>query len=117
MAINLQVAQVLQTWEPTQFKKTKDEEGNDLPPGTVRVRTGETGGGGEEKWAYPADPNRMPIPLYGEQVLILNQPDGQATGRGQDKFLFEFVSNDKVPTLISASAAAAIRIIIRMIFF
>ncbi len=30
----------------------------------------------------------MPIPLYGEQVLILNQPDGQATGRGQDKFYY-----------------------------
>ena len=88
MSVKLEVAQVLQTWEPTQFKKTKDQFGLDLPPGTIRVRTGEAGGGGEERYAFPADPNRMPIPLYGEQVLLLNQPDGKGTGRGQDIFYY-----------------------------
>jgi len=85
MAIKFEVAQVLQTWDPTQFDKYQDEDDKDLPPGTIRVRTGTTGEGGSERYAYPADPNRMPIPLYGEQVLIINQPDGQAKQRGEDK--------------------------------
>ena len=78
------MAQVLETWLPTQFRKYKDFEGQDLPPGTIRIRTGAAGSGGEDRYAYPADPNRMPIPLYGEQVLILNQPDGKSSERGKD---------------------------------
>ena len=84
MAIQLQVAQVLETWDPTQFNRYLDKDGLPHPPGTIRVRIGGTSGGGQDLWAYPADPNRMPVPLYGEQVLIVNLPDGKSIDRGQD---------------------------------
>ena len=61
--VKFEVAQVVQTWLPTQYKKTKDLEGLDLPPGTIRVRM--SGAAAKEDYAYPADPNRMPIPLNG----------------------------------------------------
>ena len=49
MSIKLEVAQVLETWLPTQFKKYKDDNGIDLPPGTIRVRTRATADGGQDK--------------------------------------------------------------------
>jgi len=51
------------------------------------------GGATREEYAYPADPNRMPIPLYGEQVLCIQQPDGQSTKRGQNKWYYTQVVN------------------------
>ncbi len=46
-----------------------------------------------EEYAYPADPNRMPIPLYGEQVLCIQQPDGKSIKRGQNKWYYTQVVN------------------------
>jgi len=58
----------------------------------------------------------MPIPLYGEQVLILNQPDGKATGRGQDKFYYiatvnthGSVNNGVLPFLQDATTAGSVK--------
>lgn len=89
--VKFEVAQVIQTWLPTQYKKTKDLQAQDLPQGTIRVRMG--GSAAKEDYAYPADPNRMPIPLYGEQVLCISQPDGKATKRGQNKWYYTQVVN------------------------
>ena len=47
----------------------------------------------KEEYAYPADPNRMPIPLYGEQVLCISQPDGKSIKRGQNKWYYTQVVN------------------------
>jgi len=76
---------------PTQYKKTKDLDGVELPPGTIRIRmTGETPG---EHYAFPSDPNRMPIPLYGEQVLCFSQPDGKTEGQGEQVWYYSQVVN------------------------
>jgi len=85
------VGQVIETWLPTQYKQTNDLKGNPLPPGTIRVRF--AGGASSEEYAYPADPNRMPIPLYGEQVLCFSQPDGQAIKRSENKWYYTQVVN------------------------
>ena len=76
---------------PTQYKKTKDLAGLDLPPGTIRIRI--TGDAAGEHYAFPADPNRMPIPLYGEQVLCFSQPDGKSTKAGENKWYYSQVVN------------------------
>jgi len=62
-----------------------------LPPGTIRVRF--AGGASSEEYAYPADPNRMPIPLYGEQVLCFSQPDGKSIKRSENKWYYTQVIN------------------------
>tara|TARA_R110001592_G_scaffold42195_2_gene137149 strand:+ start:1654 stop:2751 length:1098 start_codon:yes stop_codon:yes gene_type:complete len=82
----------VQTVKPTQFDKTQDEKGNDLPPGTIRVRINNVEGA-EEHYAYPSDPNRVPIPLYGEQVLLLSAYDGEATIPNQNKFYYTATIN------------------------
>ena len=79
---------MLRTWLPTQFRKTKDLLGNNLPPGTIRVRFV-----GSEEYAYPADPNRMPIPLYGEQVLCINMPAGASDSSAQNVWYYTAVVN------------------------
>ena len=76
---------------PTQYKKTKDAAGLELPPGTIRIRIAGKSPG--EHYAFPADPNRMPIPLYGEQVLCFSQPDGKATKSGESKWYYSQVVN------------------------
>jgi hypothetical protein len=86
------IAQVVQTVDPTQFDKIQDQDGNDLPPGTIRVRI-VNAEGAEEHWAFPADPNRVPIPLYGEQVLLLSAYDGQATIPNQNKYYYTATIN------------------------
>ena len=83
-----EIGQVIETYLPTQYKKTNDIDGNELPPGTVRVRFV-----GEEVYAYPADPNRMPIPLYGEQVYCISMPAGTATKRGEMKWYYTQILN------------------------
>ena len=51
------------------------------------------GNASREEYAYPADPNRMPIPLYGEQVLCIQQPDGLSIKRGENKWYYTQVVN------------------------
>ena len=48
---------------------------------------------GSEEYAYPADPNRMPIPLYGEQVLCINMPAGASMSSGQNVWYYTSVVN------------------------
>lgn len=83
-----EIGQVIETWLPTQFKKTKDLQGNELPPGTIRVRFLK-----EEVYAYPADPNKMPIPVYGEQVLCVSAPMGTSDTRNQHQWYYTQVLN------------------------
>ena len=59
-----------------------------MPPGTIRVRFV-----GEEVYAFPADPNRMPIPLYGEQVFCINIPAGTSEVRGQNQWYYTQILN------------------------
>lgn len=63
-----------------------------LPPGTIRVRMA-SGQSPNEEYAYPSDPNRMPIPLYGEQVLCINQVDGTSTESGVARWYYTSVVN------------------------
>ena len=63
-----------------------------LPPGTIRVRMA-AGQSPNEEYAYPSDPNRMPIPLYGEQVLCINQVDGTSTESGVARWYYTSVVN------------------------
>lgn len=46
-----------------------------------------------EEYAYPSDPNRMPIPLYGEQVLCISQVDGTSTSSGTSRWYYTSVVN------------------------
>tara|TARA_R110002050_G_scaffold118879_2_gene236564 strand:+ start:4037 stop:5056 length:1020 start_codon:yes stop_codon:yes gene_type:complete len=46
-----------------------------------------------EEYAYPSDPNRMPIPLYGEQVLCISQVDGTSTASGVSRWYYTSVVN------------------------
>ncbi len=83
-----EIGQVIETHLPTQFKKTKDLQGNELPPGTIRVRFLN-----EEVYAYPSDPNKMPIPVYGEQVLCVSAPMGTSDVRNQYQWYYTQVLN------------------------
>ena len=76
---------------PTQYKKTKDLDGLELPPGTIRVRT--AGDSAGEFYAFPSDPNRMPIPLYGEQVICTSLVDGQTETTGDNRWYYTQVVN------------------------
>ena len=51
------------------------------------------GAASREEYAYPADPVRMPIPLYGEQVLCIQQPSGKALKRGENVWYYTQVVN------------------------
>ena len=51
------------------------------------------GSGPIEEYAYPSDPNRMPIPLYGEQVLCISQVDGTSTASGTSRWYYTSVVN------------------------
>lgn len=87
-SIKTEIGQVLETWLPTQFKETKDLKGNPLPQGTIRVRFL-----GVEDYAYPADPLRTPVPLYGEQVICMSLPAGDSTARDQNKWYYTSIVN------------------------
>jgi len=87
-AIKTEIGQVLETYLPTQFKETKDLKGNPLPQGTIRVRFL-----GVEDYAYPADPQSTPVPLYGEQVLCMSLPSGDSTKRDQNTWYYTAVVN------------------------
>ena len=59
-----------------------------MPPGTIRVRFL-----GSEAYAYPADPNRMPIPLYGEQVLCVSMAAGASETSGVHTWYYTSIVN------------------------
>lgn len=48
---------------------------------------------GAEEYAYPADPNRMPIPLYGEQVLCISMPRGASTVSNEHVWYYTTIVN------------------------
>tara|TARA_Y100001963_G_scaffold157321_1_gene253267 strand:+ start:1075 stop:2046 length:972 start_codon:yes stop_codon:yes gene_type:complete len=80
---------VVETIQPTQFKKFKDKDTDtDHLPGTIRVRT--TNG---EVWASPADPTQVTVPLYGEQVVMATAPSGTTEDSKKDKYYYFGVIN------------------------
>ena len=48
---------------------------------------------GSEAYAYPADPNRMPIPLYGEQVLCVSMAAGASETSGVHTWYYTSIVN------------------------
>ncbi len=75
--LDLQIGQVVQTSNPTQYNKFKDEDDIDYLPGAIRVRLRATlQSPAAEITAIPANPNYLNIPLYGEQVIVFNAISG-----------------------------------------
>ena len=92
--IDLQIGQVVQTSDPTQFDKFKDERNIDYQPGTIRVRIRNTPKGtGQEITAIPANPNYLTVPLYGEQVIVFNTISGQATDLKSGQYYYMSIVN------------------------
>jgi hypothetical protein len=92
--INFNIGQVIETIKPTQFDKFKDKLGNELPPGTIRVRLRKTEtGGSSEAWASPADPTNINVPIYGEQVLCFSAVDGRTEDLKTEKMYYTGLLN------------------------
>lgn len=106
-ALNLKIAQVLETYDAFQYDKFTDDEGNPYPPGTIRIRFGDQMSGGVEDFAYPSNPNFMHVPLYGENVLVFTAPKGDSDQRNtSDVYWYiniintqTLVNNSVLPTL------------------
>ena len=90
-ALQLYLGQVVQTTNPLQFNSgyTDDETGEDLPPGSIRVRlsAGE-GTAVTEEYAVPADPHISRIPLFGEQVILFSAIRGTAVAKGSERHYY-----------------------------
>jgi hypothetical protein len=73
------IAQVIDT-EPA-YKLSQDDEGNDLRPGTILVRSqpGRVLSMTREHYVVPLDVNNIKIPLVGEKVLLHKLPSDQTT--------------------------------------
>tara|TARA_R110002051_G_scaffold248060_1_gene307567 strand:- start:138 stop:1160 length:1023 start_codon:yes stop_codon:yes gene_type:complete len=73
------IAQVINT--EAAYKLTQDDEGNDLRPGTILVRSqaGRILTQTREHYAVPYDVNNIRIPLVGEKVLLHELPSDQTT--------------------------------------
>jgi len=75
----MQIGQVIET--EIGYKLSQDDEGNDLPQGTIRVRVSARGNNDSttEHYAHPIDVNRIHMPLLGEKVLLIKTPTDQQT--------------------------------------
>jgi len=75
----MQIGQVIENTQG--FVLSQDDDGNDLPQGTVRVRVSGRGNNDSttEHYAYPIDVNRIHMPLVGEKVLLVKTPTDQNT--------------------------------------
>tara|TARA_Y100001963_G_scaffold159081_1_gene261224 strand:+ start:518 stop:1534 length:1017 start_codon:yes stop_codon:yes gene_type:complete len=73
------IGQVIET--ELGYKLTQDDDGNDLPQGTIKVRVSARGNSDSttEHYAYPIDVNRIHMPLVGEKVLLIKTPTDQQT--------------------------------------
>ena len=73
------IAQVIDT--ESAYKLLQDDEGNDLKPGTILVRSqrGRILSQTREHYAVPYDVNNIKIPLIGEKVLLHELPTDQTT--------------------------------------
>ena len=75
----MQIGQVIET--ELGYTLTQDDDGIDLPQGTIRVRVSSRGANDSttEHYAYPIDVNRIHMPLVGEKVLMVKTPTDQNT--------------------------------------
>jgi len=75
----MQIGQVIENTQG--FVLSQDDDGNDLPQGTIRVRVSGRGNNDSttEHYAYPIDVNRIHMPLVGEKVLLVKTPTDQNT--------------------------------------
>ena len=94
-ALALRICQVIEPEnDHTLYDKFQDKDGNDYPPGTIRVRfRGKEQGPASEEWAIPADPTMLNVPLYGEQVLVYSAIDGRATSIFQQRYYYMCLVN------------------------
>ncbi len=92
--LNLQIGQVVQTSNPTQFDRFTDKQNIELQPGAIRVRlrslptTPAT-----EVTAIPANANYLHVPLYGEQVIIFNAISGRTENIKTGQFYYMSIVN------------------------
>ena len=109
--LKIKLAQVLETRDKHQYNKYESDDGVTYPPGTIRIRFGNQTAGGKEAWAYPASPNYMHVPLYGENVLVFDASWGtNADTRDSDEVYFylnlintqNIVNNAILPTLFDS---------------
>ena len=89
-SLTLRICQVIEPEsDHTLYDKYQDKEGNDLPPGTIRIRfRGKEFGVAAEEFAIPGDPTQLNVPLYGEQVLVYSAIDGQADSIHQQRYYY-----------------------------
>jgi len=75
----MQIGQVIENSQG--FTLSQDDDGNDLPQGTIKVRVSARGANDStsEHYAYPIDVNRIHMPLVGEKVLMVKTPTDQNT--------------------------------------
>ena len=83
----LEAAEVISTKKT--FKKSKDERGQDLALGSVKIRMGATTGGPRlERYAQPLL-NFMHIPCVGEHILVTKGPSAMANpGAPSDRYYY-----------------------------
>jgi hypothetical protein len=85
--INLQIGQVIQTSNPTQFDQFTDNRDIELSPGTIRVRIS-TGKRAVDVNAIPANASYLNIPLYGEQVIVFSAISGNSENKKQAQYYY-----------------------------
>ena len=75
----MQIGQVIENSQG--FTLSQDDDGNDLPQGTIKVRVGQRASQDSvtEHFAYPIDVNRIHMPLVGEKVLLVKTPTDTQT--------------------------------------
>jgi hypothetical protein len=75
----MQIGQVIET--EIGYILSQDDDGIDLPQGTIKVRISSRGSNDSttEHYAYPIDVNRIHMPLVGEKVLMVKTPTDQNT--------------------------------------
>ena len=75
----MQIGQVIET--EIGYTLSQDDDGIDLPQGTIKVRISspQSNDSTKEHYAYPIDVNRIHMPLVGEKVLMVKTPTDQNT--------------------------------------
>jgi len=75
----MQIGQVIET--EIGYTLSQDDDGVDLPQGTIKVRISspQSNDSTKEHYAYPIDVNRIHMPLVGEKVLMVKTPTDQNT--------------------------------------
>lgn len=92
--MNIQIAQVIET-EIGYASNTDEETGNDLFPGTIKVRfSSRQQNTTYERYASPLDPNNYKRPLVGEKVVLYTVPSDLRTSfRKKSRYCYGQIIN------------------------